>query len=222
MKRLLTTLSLALFLAGCGGRTVRYKLVIDSPDPLRRSELAAASARVIEGRVTARGKKLLQHETKQDGDNVTIIANVSDAEAASVLQEGLLTPFTMTIMKEVKKGMGDIVSEKYGEFKETGITTRHFDWISAGTAGAGEAQAKGAVVIQFTTEGQELLKQVFKESRGSVIGIFVRGQLMSKKTVDAKDTQGSIAIDGIPNPAMAGAFADDVNVGLHVTFVPIE
>ena len=221
MKKTLSLFALCLLLTACGSKTVRYRLAFDTADMLRRSELTAAAARVIEGRVVARGKQLLSHETKTDGENVTIIAEVSDAEAATALQDGLLTPFTMTIMKQVEKGMGDIVSEKFGEFKETGITTKHFDWVSAGTAGA-EAEVNGAVIIQFTPEGQELLKKIFKENRGSVIGIFVRGQLMSKKLIDSKDTQGSIAIDGIPNPALAGAFADDVNVGLHVTFIPIQ
>ena len=32
----------------------------------------------------------------------------------------------------------------------------------------------------------------------------------------------SIAVDGIPTLSLASAFADDVNVGLHTVFTPLQ
>jgi hypothetical protein len=221
MKRLLPLLSLSLLLVACGASTVRLGVTFDTQDATRKSELSAAIGRVVEGRMTAKKKTVTKQELTTKDDATTLTVTVSDAEGAQLIKDGLTTPFTMEIMKQVEAGQGDIVSEKFGEFKATGITTQHFDWISASVATTDDGLAKGSAVISFTKEGEAMLQKVFKENRGSVIGIFVRGQLMSKKLVDTNDKQTSIAIDGIPSADLAGAFADDVNVGLHVKFTAL-
>lgn len=218
MKRFLPILMI--LLAGCGSKTVTFTATFDTGDAVRRTELTAAMGRMIDGRLTARGKKLLKLATVPGSDTMTITVHVSDAEAAKLLTESLTQTFTMEIMKQVEAGQGDIVSEKFGEFQETGIVTKHFDWVTAGTMQGPAGQTLGSALVQFTKEGQELLKRVFAQNRGKVIGIFVRGQLMSKKLIDKTDKQDSIAIDGIPNAELAASFTDDVNVGLHVMFTP--
>ncbi len=219
MKKLLSALALTLLLTACGGKTVRFSLTFDTKDAERVTKLTEAVQRTIEGRVLAKEKKLIAQSVRKDGDATMLDVTVGDEEMAKLLQDSLAVPFTMAIMKQVDSGQGDLISEKYGEFKETGIVTKHVDWITAGITKVTGAE-QGAVVIQFTKEGEALLKDMFAKNRGSVIGIFVRGQLMSKKTIDATDKQTSISIEGIPNGALAAAFADDVNVGLHVKFTP--
>ncbi len=221
MKRLLTATALTLLLSACGSQTARFSVVMDTTDPVRKDNLTAAIQRVVEGRMIAKKKTVTKQEIKEVGNDTVLTVGVSDKEAVQLLTEGLMAPFSMSVMKQVEEGQGDIISEKYGEFKEIGIVTEHFDWVTAGTFTV-NGQAKGAVGITFTTEGEVLLKDMFKKNRGAVIGIFVRGQLMSKKLIEAKDADlTSIAIDGIPSTDLAAAFADDVNVGLHVIFTPL-
>lgn len=222
MKRLLAIASLTLLLTACGAKTVRLNAETDMKDLLRLSLLKDAIARTIDGRLAAKEKKLLSLDMKEGEASLTIEAKVSDAEAAELLMAGLTAPFTMEIMKQVDAGMGDIISEKYGEFKETGLTTKYFDWVHAGTGVIVNGTPNGSVIIDFTKEGQTLLQDIFRQNRGKEIGIFVRGMLMSKKTVDKTDTQTGISIDGIPSMSLANAFADDVNVGLHVKFTPAQ
>jgi len=215
MKRLLPVLALSLLLAGCS-TPVTLQVQLNAL-PTRHQELKEAVMRVVEGRLAARKKTVSKQELTESGSKLTLTAQVSDAEGAKFLVDSLMTPFSMEIMKQVETGQGDIISNTHGEFKETGITTKHFDWATAGSFGD-----KGNAVIEFTPDGQELLKKVFSQNRGGVIGIFVRGQLMSVKTVDKSDEQTSISIDNITTPGIARSFVDDVNVGLHVMFKPVE
>lgn len=221
MKRFLPLFACALLLVGCA-KTVKFAVAFDTEDASRRADLEAAVGRIVEGRVTSKGKKVVNQKIDANDGASVLTVRVSDAEAAKLLADGLTTPFSMTIMKQAQAGQGDIVSEKFGEFKEIGISTGHFDWVAMGLS-IGEAGAsRGSVVITLTNEGRELLKEIFSKNKGSVIGIFVRGQLMSKKLVDANDKQDAIQIDGIPSAELAQAFADDVNVGLHAKFTPMQ
>ncbi len=173
--------------------------------------------------MVSKGKKIVKQEMTPNGSGAALIVRVSDAGAAKLLSDGLTTPFTMSIMKQVPAGQGSMISEKFGEFKETGITTKHFDWVSMALSVTEASVSQGSVVITFTKEGRKLLKETFAKNRGGVIAIFVRGQLMSRKLVDTKDLrQDTIQIDGIPGAELAQAFADDVNVGLHATFSPVR
>lgn len=226
-KRFASLTALTLLLAACGPSTVKFSVAFNTKDPLRTAELTAAISRIVEGRLLAKKKTLVKQELLPEGETMTLTVTASDSEGAKHLTAGLTAPFTMEIMKQVESGQGDIISEKFGEFKETGITTKHFDWVTPGPTAVSDApgaaaMAPGSVVISFTPEGEKLLKTMFAANRGSVIGIFVRGQLMSKKLIDASDKQTSIAIDGIPNPTLATAFSDDVNVGLHAVFTPVQ
>lgn len=221
MKRLLPLLACALLVVGCT-KTVKFGVAFDTEDASRRADLEAAIIRIADGRVASGGKKIVERKIDtKDGASVLTV-RVSDAEAAKLLADGLMTPFSMTIMQQTPSGQGDIVSDKFGEFKETGISTGHFDWVAMGLSIVEAGASRGSAVITLTNEGRELLKEIFSKNKGSIIGIFVRGQLMSKKLVDANDKQDAIQIDGIPSAELAQAFADDVNVGLHAKFTPVQ
>jgi hypothetical protein len=212
MRRFFLLSASLLLLTACG-KTVQYTMTFDLDDAAQRTQLEAATVRVIQNRLLGQGKKLLSSEVIDKDDKRVLVMKVSDDDAAKILTESLTTPFTMTIMQQVETG-GDISNEKYGNFKQTALTTEYFEAVIPREAEGGQ----GSAVITFTPEGQTRLQKLFKENRGETIGIFVRGVLMSKKLIDAKDTQNSISVDGIPSPGIAKVFADDVNVGLHVSF----
>lgn len=218
MKRFAAFLALSFLLAACGSKIVQFTVTFSTTDDANLQELRGAVTRVIEGRVLAKQKKVLKQDMAEAEGKTVVTVTLPDAETAQMLKDGLTAPFSMSIMKQVETGQGDIISEKFGEFKETGIVTKHVDWVIGGTV-KDATDGKATAVIVFTKEGEALVKDLFVKNRGAVIGIFVREQLMSKKLIDAKDANlTSIAIDGIPSEALAKAFADDVNVGLHVTF----
>lgn len=220
MKKFLSLASLLLVLTACGSQTVTFRVQYNTTDPAMRDELAATVLRVIEGRLLGQKKELLGKTVKKEEGDDIITLSVSDADAADMLRTRLTEPFSMEILKKVGAGQGDIISEKYGEFKETGITTRHFSRVIPRPPS--DAEATGTVVISFTDEGKALLKNLFAKNKGESIGIFVRGMLMSQKTVEASDSkEESISIDGIPSADLAAAFADDANTGLHVTITAV-
>lgn len=223
MKRILALFAVTLSLAGCSSQTLTYDAAFSTRDAERQTNLTQGVKNVIEGRLLSQGKKPGKISVLPKENGLTVTVEVPDEEAAMLLTQGLTAPFTMEIMKQVSEGQGDIISDKFGEFKETGIRTEHFDWVTAITAESEEENVSmGAAKIDFTPAGQKLLQDMFSKNRGSVIGIFVRGQLMSKKVIDMTDTQAAIAIDGIPRADLATAFADDVNVGLHVKFTEVK
>ncbi len=214
----LALVSLSLVLVSCGGATGRFTLSFKNVAAERQEELTKASVRVMERRLLAQEKKLVSSKTETTNGVTTVMVAASDSAGLSALKKGLQQPFSISILKQVPAGKGDIVSEKFGDFKELGISTESFDWVVAGSQTLG-AQQQGFVQLEFTPQGQTILKKVFAENQGATIGVFVRGMLISKKVVEKSDTgEGGITIDGIPTPDLAQAFADDVNVGLHVGF----
>ncbi len=73
--------------------------------------------------------------------------------------------------------------------------------------------------IELSPQGAAILKSLGQTNEGDVIALLVRGALISK-TVAKKDLE-ELIIRNIPTPAMGEIFADDVNVGVHVTFTPV-
>lgn len=203
-----------LLLSACGSVKSSYEVSFERAEGERVEYLKEAVVRVIQGRMANLQKKLKSSEYSESNGKTILTLNVSDQEAADILREQLTTPFTIRIMTEVPAGQGDVHSEKHGDYAETGLTEEHFDWVDAAPTDGG----KGTATLHFTDEGKQRLKDIFTQNRGKVIGIFVRDQLMSKKLIEAGDTQESIAIDNIPSSDIATIFADDVNVGLHVRF----
>lgn len=218
MRRTLPLFLASVFLlAGCNSVQARYALTFKNTTPEGAAQLKDAVIRVVEARLESQKQKLRSHAFAEENGATFLTINASDGDAVEALTQQLTAPFTMRIMKEVPAGQGDLHSDKHGDFAETGITEEHFDFVQVN---AESSEGKGAVTIHFTPAGKELLKQVFAQNRGEVVGIFVRDQLMSKKLIAVADTQDSVAIDNIPSTQIAAIFADDVNVGLHVTFAP--
>ncbi len=218
LRTILPALSLV-FLAACGagGSMLSFTYTVDSQEGTRKTDLASASARVFERRLLGLDQEVQRGDVTVDGD--TLDVKVKGKDVAEALLHQMAQPFFMEIMVEAEATKADISHPELGSFQKTGIEKQHFDWVSVQSS---VQPGKMAAHISFTPEGQKLLKDVFSQNQGKKIGIFLRGNLMSQKLIGPTDTQGRITVDGIPGTELASVFADDVNVGLHVTFAEVK
>lgn len=218
MKRSLLPLLLAtLFLSACGEVFVTYNLHIDESFVDQKSELTLASMRVIERRLKRIGEEILEKDISAQNGTPSIILTLGDDVVRNILTEELLRSFTLQIMTEAKDGeSADITVAGHGGFRETGLTEEHLLWAQATED---SDPSKGKVTLTFTDEGRALMQSVFAENSGKNVGLFVRERLMSKLLVESAELMDDIVIRDIPNIEIAHIFADDINVGLHVTFV---
>lgn len=214
--RTFAVLATVALLSACSSQaTVSYEMTMNTPVPEEREELTKASLRVAERRLESMSETPLDQTVDMDSDPPTMTLTVSSEDIASFLTEELTAPFTMEVMKEVAEGEGDITVNGMGSFKKTGINQAHLVWVNAKEDGT---EGKGMVRLVFSDEGRALMTQLFKESKGKNIGLFVRDRLVSKLMVETDLMQDEIIIRDIPSLALAQVFADDVNVGLHVLF----
>jgi len=63
------------------------------------------------------------------------------------------------------------------------------------------------------------VKDALVKTKGTQVALIVRNQLVSTFQSQGIGRE-NIFIDGVPTPELASIFSDDVNVGVHVTFVP--
>ena len=213
---IISGLSLAI-LAGCGGpTTAEYRLTYDTQEPGEVETLTDATVRVMQRRLDRLGAELYgQHET-QDADGANLELTISDPDAAEALAEEMTAPFDLEIMAQTT-GSGDITVEGFGSFAKTGVTGDDIRMVAAVANGKGGA----SVQIRMTDAGLAEMRELFSKNVGKTLGLFVRGKLVSALTVGSADVPNPLVIDGIPDPELAMIFADDVNVGLHVTVTPL-
>ena len=218
MKRsVLIASAFALALAGCGdSTTVAYDVTFDVEDPAQRAQLLQMTEHVVQSRLESMGETTpIAVKAEEGGAEVTV--SVSDPLVADVLTGQLTEPFLLEVMKETTAEQADITVNGHGSFMKTGITGMHITWIQAQ---AQQGSDRAMVTIGFTDEGRTLMQALFKENKGKFVGVFVRGKLISKLRVETDELKDDIVIQDIPSLALATVFADDVNVGLHATFVP--
>lgn len=219
MKRLfLLSLPLAL-LASCGGEFNRtYQLSFDVTDNELRQELMQQSVDVITRRLDSMETSLIAAEFSASGATALLKVTVSDEETANMLTAGLTEPFTFDIMVEAPAEEADVTVEDLGGFKRTGVNGDDVEWVQARQE---PGSAKGQVRLVFTAAGRDELTALFAQNIGKNVGVFVRDRLVSMLSVQSAELDDDVVISGIPDPIMADVFADDVNVGLHVTFTPL-
>ncbi len=225
MKRILTSFGILLALAACTqttpSTTFSYDVQISPAGASRATDLLATSERIVVSRLQSLGVEKPAVTTDAAARPPRITAVVTDTAIGNGLTVGLTDPFSLRIMKEVSASGADLtIDTKDGKvgFRQTGLTEKDLVWASATTAADGKT---ASVVTELTDQGKALLKQINTENLGNGIGIFVRGKLMSRKIVSVKDESDRIVIDGAPSPTIAKIFADDVNVGVYVTFKPV-
>lgn len=216
MKRLFPLVLVAIALSGCGSPTVKLVLTFDTSNPEQQTELLQAVTRVI-GRRLSRWEGVIPEKisARQQTGSTLLTFDIKNTEARTTLIEELLKPFSLQIMLKSAEEKGDLYVEEQGWFNFTGITQKHIAWVEAA---ADEKSKKGIVRLVFTDDGRERLAAVLRQYPRGIIGLFVRDRLMSKMQIEGKELRKEILIENIPNQFLADIFADDVNVGTHVTF----
>lgn len=200
-----------------GPVTVQYDMSLNPAvqEPALRQQLIQAGMNVIQRRLSRLQEDTLDISVDTSGIDPRIKVGVSTQDTADQLTAELQSPFTFRLVKQITTGTGFVI-EGQGTFAETGLTEKHVLWVEW----AEDDTGKGAARIVLKPEGQELMRRIIDENPDTVLGIMSRGVLMSK-TLPEKG-QGEIIIRNIPNPVYAEIFADDVNVGLHSTFTPVQ
>lgn len=210
----------AAILVACNGQTsVDYRLTFDTQDPATVEELSKATIRVMQRRLERLNAEVLDQSIVRDADGVTLSLTISDSTIAQTLTEEMTAPFDMQIMLQAESATGaDIAVEGMGGFNGTGITGKD---LSIVRSGKNPETSGGYVLIPLTEKGLTVLRDVFTRNVGKNLGLFVRGNLVSTLAIKSADLPNPLVIDGVPDAELAAIFADDVNVGNHVTVSPL-
>lgn len=220
MRRLSFALAIPLVLAACASQhTARFALSFDITDKSVQQSLTATSMRVIARRVEHLNEKMLASNTETKGSGTTISVTLSTADGVATLIQELTSPFKVRVMAQTGSGeTADITVRDRGGFRETGITEKDLQWVDARKNPAND---KGEVRLDFTKDGQKKMQALFKQIIGHDIGLFVRDKLVSQLHVQTDSPPESIVIHDVPSADIAQVFADDMDVGLHVTFTSL-
>lgn len=204
--------------------TARYTLTFHNLDEAKETETLEAVERVARNVAQSLGKTPQDITVQKEGTGAVLSLKLPDEASVTALSDVITKPFSLRVMYPVPAEQGDItVEESVGNtvgYKETGITEQHMAWVVAAQMPNSNF---GEVRLDFTKDGRILLLRVLEANKGKQIGLFVRNRLVSVMNVTEQDlTKENVVISNIPSFDVAKIFADDVNVGLHVTFDPIE
>ncbi len=221
MKRLIPLSFAVLLLSACGETpTISFRAdVISVEGQVQRQTVLTQSLNVVQRRLESMGEEPLKSNIQPNGSGALITIGAEHQEALDALITDLQEPFDLRVMSQVSADEeADITVERHGGFVNTGITHDDLIWVEAGKENDSDL---GAVRLVFSEEGRTKMSELFKQMKGKNIGIFVRGQLISLLQVETDVLQDDIVIRQIPSLELAEVFAEDVNVGIHVTFTPV-
>ncbi|MDD5025843.1 MAG: hypothetical protein PHH13_00535 [Candidatus Peribacteraceae bacterium] len=220
MKRLSLAIAALLLLSACKSSIpIAFTLTFRGDSSLREA-LITASEGVIERRVYAIEQQRPRITVSKHGEEARMTLNVNDEQTPAILSQQLALPLEFRIMREAAENeKPDIITENRGAFKDMGITESALLWVKAEME---EPGAKGKLTINFNEEGKKQMQKIFTENQGKLIGLFVRGGLVSSYKATEGGLKDSIVIAGVPSFDLAEIFADDVNVGTYVTFTPVQ
>lgn len=216
-RPLLLSVLAAASLAACSSDApvaVRYDVSFKGVSADRLEAMPAAVTNVISGRLARLGVNPTDLKVELAGSGA-VATTTAPASAADQVTTELTAPYTLRFMRQ--SGTGETVTvsvAQYGNFSESGLNETHVDWIEAGT----DEQGLGSVMISFNDAGHEQLAKLAKDDTGRQYGLFAKGKLISLFTMQ-DDFGGDIVLNKIPSAELAAIFADDVNVGLHASFV---
>ncbi len=230
MKRTALIGLFALSLSACSTPSANdpgYALAISGVTGNRVTQAAEAAARVVERVAASMNQELTTKElTKREGDYVLRV-QLKDPAALPVLTDILTSGFRFRLMLEWPLETADVRAKlQSGEigFKETGITENDLQWVETQRVTTTDSQGKtveaGQVTIELTPAGRDVFRRILQENPNKMVSLYVRDRLVSTMRVEPNQPAESIVISNVPSFEVANVFADDVNVGLHVQFIP--
>ena len=226
MKKIILPALFTLLLTACGSNeptTLNYNITFDTEIPERMNDLSLAARQVMERRLASMEANLIDYDVSHNKETMetNISVEIDDKEAAEQLNLELTTPFNFEVRYLIEEPVeGDIEVENLGSFRATGVTGEDVDWV-LGEAVDGPLN-QGRVIIGFTDEGVTKMQTIFSEQNGSTVGLFVRSRLMASMEINGDTITRTIEIPGVPSGDLAKVFADDMNVGIHMTFIPAQ
>lgn len=220
MKQLLFSAAFALLITACSGTPtiLTYDVTFTTDNADRMTDLSLATRHVIERRLSRLDGNLIDYDIdyNKETKETTIEVEVDNAKAAQILNEEMTAPFDFEVRYLVKEAQeGDIDVEGVGSFRATGIQKESVDWVIGQTTEP--PLNRGVVMIGFTDESVENMKELFVEQAGNTIGLFVRNRLTAAVQI-TDEFEKVLVIEGLPSGEIAKIFADDMNVGIHMTF----
>lgn len=216
MRRTALFLAAVCLLAGCSlQKKATYALTFNVNNDSIREELIWSSLRLMERQADALKTHLTDKEvTPGSGTGAAFITiALQHSKRLPEMTAELTRPFSLRFMLEVPKGTGDFDTKDQGSFKDTGVGGQDVFWAESAKD---NLTGKGAVRLLFSKEGYERMRTLIDKNRNKNIGLFVQDKIVSKMLADS--LKQDVVIRNIPNGDIADAFADQVKVGLHVTF----
>ena len=217
----LTTLAIsALLLTACGTSSVSYDLNLNLKSPDYEENVLDAAKLIVERHIKAAEASIGVEETinEIERNGTTIKVTFNNEEMIEELNNRLTRPFAFEFMEVVPIEEAQVVVAETEGYSPFGLTGDHVDWLTA----EGGDGTPGIVTVKFTEEGAEVKNKMFGERVGENVGLFVRGMPVYKLLIEEDDIEGNTLALNIPDAALGYIFADDVNVGLQVTFTPKE
>ena len=176
--------------------------------------LIEATERVMLRRLAAAEVQGAQVSTlPTSSGSATLTMKLPNAAASDTAARILSEQFTFDIRLELPGANPDKLDSS--EWQPTALTGSSLQWLQViASSSTGEV----GVELELTPSGRKALGNIFKGNTGKHVGIFVRDLLVSKLKIDSEKVSDHIIISGIPSEKVAEIFADDVNVGLRVSF----
>jgi preprotein translocase subunit SecD len=219
-RALVVTLLGVTVLAACSGQfSMKYTAMFTHVDAAKSAVLIESIERVIIRKFAALGieqkeVRVTVVPTGEAGAEVTV--HVPDDPKIVETAEAILSE-QLTFDIRIEKEQRPDGEETTDNWIPTALTGSSLLWAQAqGNSKTGEI----FVELQLSAEGRQKMHEVFTTAKGKNVGIFVRGLLVSKLRVSDAPLADTVAIGPIPNDRVAEIFADDLNVGLRVTFTP--
>lgn len=220
MKKLLLPTLFALVLSGCGSSTsISMDVEFSTSGNDDRAELVLATKHVAERRLGRLESEILDFDVTY-GEGATAVIKISgtDEDAMDQLLAEMTEPFIVEIRLQAEQHQeGDIEVEGLGSFRSVSINKEDMTWVKS-RAMENSPLKHGEIMIQFTEDGTQKMDTLFRENVGKNIGLFIRNQLAANFAISQDSFGGAITIPNVPSAEIAQIFADDMNVGINMTF----
>ena len=215
-KRLLIigAISCLMFTACAKNTVLVYNAHFDVTDAAKTAYLVDAVQRVMIRKLTALGVAHPNVISVPTNNSATVTFTMQNAEEIEIVKKVTTEPFSFDLRIE-KAPASDAKPVDQDNWTKTDITGSFLAWVQPV---AERESGKISLELQFTTEGKSKLNDVFAKNKGKMLGIFIRDFLISKMAIVDTTASDRILISGVPSSKIAEVVADDVNVGLRVTF----